>query len=208
MLGGKIRLTGARGKGAGALALAGIAVLGYVFLQPTGLADIPGWEPVNAQLAEALGEASGSAKPSETGAALQAKPDSSSVSGQALGAASSTGSAAAEGAPAGQTSSGGLGANGNAGAPASASGASPGVQPPSPAADVGASLVADASGKLNLNTATADQLDALKGIGPSKAQAIVAYREQKGPFHSIDDLLNVKGIGPKLLEGIREQVTV
>jgi competence protein ComEA len=51
-------------------------------------------------------------------------------------------------------------------------------------------------------------LDSLSGIGPTKAQAIIDYRNQNGPFRTIDDLLNVTGIGPKTLETIRDQITV
>jgi len=64
------------------------------------------------------------------------------------------------------------------------------------------------TGKVNINSATAAELDSLSGIGPTKAQAIVDYRNQNGPFRSIDDLLNVTGIGPKTLETIRDQITV
>ncbi len=63
-------------------------------------------------------------------------------------------------------------------------------------------------GKININSATAAELDSLSGIGPTKAQAIIDYRNQNGPFRSIDDLLNVTGIGPKTLETIRDQITV
>lgn len=47
---------------------------------------------------------------------------------------------------------------------------------------------------VNINTATAEELDALPGIGPSKAQAIIDFRNQHGPFNSIEDIKNVKGI--------------
>lgn len=54
---------------------------------------------------------------------------------------------------------------------------------------------------LDLNSATADQLAlALNGVGESKADAIVAYRDQNGPFATVDDLTKVKGIGPALLD--------
>jgi competence protein ComEA len=60
--------------------------------------------------------------------------------------------------------------------------------------------------KLDINRATAAELDSLKGIGPSKAQAIIEEREKNGKFTTIDDLLRVKGIGEKLLSGIRESI--
>uniref|UniRef100_A0A4Y8Q3V7 Helix-hairpin-helix DNA-binding motif class 1 domain-containing protein n=1 Tax=Paenibacillus athensensis TaxID=1967502 RepID=A0A4Y8Q3V7_9BACL len=62
--------------------------------------------------------------------------------------------------------------------------------------------------RVELNTATVEQLDTLPGIGASKAQAIAAYRKSAGPFRSVDDLLHVKGIGEKLLAKIRPYVYV
>lgn len=61
---------------------------------------------------------------------------------------------------------------------------------------------------LNINTADVTALQSLKGIGAKKANAIVEYRESHGPYQSVDDLTNVRGIGPKLLEKIRRQVEV
>ena len=52
---------------------------------------------------------------------------------------------------------------------------------------------------IDINTATVEQLEGLKGIGPKKAAAIVKYREANGPFGSIDDLAKVPGIGKKTL---------
>ena len=60
----------------------------------------------------------------------------------------------------------------------------------------------DDSGKFNINTATQSQLESIKGIGPSKAKAILAYLEEKGPLSNINDLTNVKGIGKKTAEKI------
>jgi len=61
---------------------------------------------------------------------------------------------------------------------------------------------------VNINTATKDELIALSGIGPAKAQAILDYRKLNGPFKSIDDLKNVKGIGAKRLEKLRPELSL
>lgn len=63
-------------------------------------------------------------------------------------------------------------------------------------------------GRVNLNTATAAELETLPGIGPSLAQRIIAHREQRGPFRDVRDLLKVSGIGPKKFEAIEGLVTV
>ena len=59
---------------------------------------------------------------------------------------------------------------------------------------------------LDLNSAGATDLDALPGIGPALARRIVDYRQKHGPFKKIDDLLQVSGIGPKLLDKIKPQL--
>lgn len=64
------------------------------------------------------------------------------------------------------------------------------------------------AGPINVNTATADQLDVLPGVGPTTAAAIVAHREQHGPFQTIDQLGDVHGIGPAKLEALRGLVAV
>ncbi len=61
---------------------------------------------------------------------------------------------------------------------------------------------------MNLNVATAEQLETLPGIGPVLAQAILDYRTEHGPFASVEDLLNVRGIGEARLEDLRDAVTV
>lgn len=64
------------------------------------------------------------------------------------------------------------------------------------------------AGPLDLNTATAEQLDDLPGVGPATAAAIVSHRDSNGPFSSVDELADVRGIGPAKLAAIRELVTV
>jgi competence protein ComEA len=68
--------------------------------------------------------------------------------------------------------------------------------------------VAPAGVKVNLNTATAEQLDTLPGVGPVTAQAILGWRETNGRFTSVDDLLDVKGIGEATLAELRDLVVV
>lgn len=68
--------------------------------------------------------------------------------------------------------------------------------------------VPSSADKLDINTATAEQFDELPGIGPSKAKEIVKYRDANKRFNSIDELTNVKGIGPKILEKLRSLVYV
>ena len=60
--------------------------------------------------------------------------------------------------------------------------------------------------RLDINSANADKLTALPGIGPKKADAIVAWRRANGPFRSTECLLNVKGIGPKTLTRIEPYI--
>jgi competence protein ComEA len=63
------------------------------------------------------------------------------------------------------------------------------------------------TGPLDLNRATAAELDGLPGVGPATAAAIIAHRDQNGPFGSVDDLLKVRGIGPAKLDAIRGLVS-
>lgn len=60
---------------------------------------------------------------------------------------------------------------------------------------------------VNINNASEDELaDNLKGVGPKKALAIIEYREENGPFFAAEELVNVKGIGPKTLEKNLENI--
>ncbi len=76
----------------------------------------------------------------------------------------------------------------------------------------GSVLAADgdqpAAGVVNVNTATLEQLQILPGIGEAKAKAIVQAREQRGGFKSLDELVEVKGIGPSALEKLRTRAVL
>ena len=62
-------------------------------------------------------------------------------------------------------------------------------------------------GPVNVNEADADTIAReLQGVGPAKARAIVTYREENGPFETVEDLLKVQGIGPKVLEDNRKDI--
>ena len=63
-------------------------------------------------------------------------------------------------------------------------------------------------GKVNINTADAAALQTIPGIGPSKADRIIEYRESEGKFNEIDDIKNISGIGNKTFESIKEYITV
>lgn len=61
---------------------------------------------------------------------------------------------------------------------------------------------------VNINTASAGELDKLPGIGPTTAQKIIDYRTQKGPFATIEDIVNVSGIGAATFDEIKDLITV
>jgi len=67
---------------------------------------------------------------------------------------------------------------------------------------------ASAVGVVNVNTATAEELQLLPGVGKSRAAAILEARKSRGGFKSVEDLLDVKGIGPAMLERMRPSVTL
>lgn len=61
---------------------------------------------------------------------------------------------------------------------------------------------------VDLNTASKQELESLKGVGPAKADAIIEYRKKSGGFKSVNDLDNVPGFGEKTVEGLKKDVTV
>jgi competence protein ComEA len=65
-----------------------------------------------------------------------------------------------------------------------------------------------AAGRININTATLAELDTLPGIGPITAQSIIAYREAHGPFNTIEDIMDVPGIGTATFERIKDLISI
>ena len=69
-------------------------------------------------------------------------------------------------------------------------------------------LATVAIAKVNINTASVNELQTIKGIGQVKAEAIVKDRQKNGKYRSIEDLSRVKGIGPRTVKKIKEEITV
>jgi competence protein ComEA len=91
--------------------------------------------------------------------------------------------------------------------PGEAPPAAAGAGPSGPGAADGAG--GDSDGALvDINRASAAELEELPGVGPATAEAIIAHRDQNGPFASVDDLLDVRGIGEAKLEQLRDRATV
>lgn len=96
-----------------------------------------------------------------------------------------------------------------ASAPAASASASASSSASSSSSSSSSSTSGPASGDLiNLNTATASDLQKLNGIGEKKAEQIIAYRQEKGSFKSIDELKEVSGIGDKTFAAIKDQLTI
>ena len=84
----------------------------------------------------------------------------------------------------------------------------PGSTPTVPIADAGdAGNAEDPRVRININTATAEELEALPEVGDVTAARIIAYREQHGPFRAVDDLIHVQGISDRTIDAFRDLVT-
>ena len=83
-----------------------------------------------------------------------------------------------------------------------------GESPPPPVGGSTGNAVATPAAPVDLNAATPEQLDALPGVGPATAAAIVAHRQEIGRYTTVEELLDVRGIGPAKLEAMRPLVTV
>ena len=65
-----------------------------------------------------------------------------------------------------------------------------------------------AAGKININSATAEQLATLPGVGPATARLIIEYRTKAGKFNRVEELMNVRGIGEKRFEALKDLLTL
>ncbi len=70
------------------------------------------------------------------------------------------------------------------------------------------SILAQEENKININTATSEELIQLKRIGPKYAQRIIDFREKNGPFEKVEDIMKVSGIGEKTLEANKDRIVV
>jgi competence protein ComEA len=85
----------------------------------------------------------------------------------------------------------------------------PAPAPPAAGSSAGGASAGGAAGaKINLNSANQTELETLPQVGPALASRIIAWRTENGGFTSIDDLLNVTGIGQKTFDGLKDLVTV
>ncbi|GAA0353958.1 ComEA family DNA-binding protein [Bacillus horti] len=78
----------------------------------------------------------------------------------------------------------------------------------SPQTPQSANSPSSSSGKININTASADELQNLPGVGASRAQAIIQYRTEQGLFQHIEELMNISGIGSKIYDQLKEMIEI
>lgn len=83
-----------------------------------------------------------------------------------------------------------------------------GDAPPVTSGAGGPTTSAPTAALIDINSASAQQLEELDGVGPVLAGTIVQWRTDNGPFHTVEDLLDVSGIGDATLDGMRDQITV
>ncbi|OXS62538.1 hypothetical protein B1A99_01365 [Cohnella sp. CIP 111063] len=196
---------------AAALFAIGAAVFCIALFGGSRQHPIAGWTPVNdslKQAIDALTSEEGNASFLSTPLTPSALPTQAPIQPPTHSSSPASPDVAAET----SASASGVGSSSDApGSPPGLSEESPDASPAPPAEpvkDAEEDSPAVAAGTLDLNKATEADLDALPGIGPSKAKAIVAHRDKIGGFRRVDQLLDVKGIGPKVFERLSALVHV
>jgi competence protein ComEA len=188
-----------------ALTAVGIVFLVAALFQPKA-AEPPGWTALNEQVDNTLGQLLRSdGAQSET--AVAGSGTIGQAGAQSIEAAGTGGTAGAGTSGPGMTEP----AAGVSGSEESGAGGGGQTKIEKAGAVVAGSEDSGASagasdGRVDINRASAEELDKLPGIGMAKAQTIIDDREKNGPFRSADDLLRVKGIGPKLLEKMKPSI--
>jgi competence protein ComEA len=175
---------------AASMLLLGGTLLGVTMFHSETAPDGPGWEPVNEAISASLNRLD-EAKETEKSAESLSQPTPSPADAKSGTSAIDKNNSHAE--------------SGNP----STDSPSPEVKEENakfPTSDVASN--GPSSGLLDLNRATVAELESLPGIGPSKAKAIVAYREEHKGFASVEQLQEVKGIGDKLYAKLAGHVTV
>ncbi|NGP58817.1 helix-hairpin-helix domain-containing protein [Paenibacillus thiaminolyticus] len=196
------------------MAIAGLAIFMGLWLKPQWEEAAGGWTPLNEAIAGRLaageegrdmGERTGSPNPASastfpaTKSGREAGPDLASSAGQSVNHASGDPNQLLTIQPDKKGRARPRPTRSVAPASAEASAAAP------PASGKAKDA---ASGRININEADAEALMKLPGIGPSKSQAIVTYRENHGPFQRLEDLKKVKGIGPAIFAKLRDQASI
>ncbi|WP_218031483.1 ComEA family DNA-binding protein [Paenibacillus kobensis] len=205
-----LRAAGMRMKFALLCAAAGVLLIGLGMWKHQQM-QTDQWQPLNGQLNEALvaaeqqhtsvqslGGENRSGDSGQQGAAtVKASEDAKTSPGASVESANSASTAGAVGS---------IDDRSEQSLDAGAVPVHPGAADSDTPAPSGTTVSPEADGRLDLNRATAEQLDELPGIGPAKAAAIIADREASGPFRSVDDLARVKGIGPAIVGKLRDSV--
>lgn len=179
------------------LSVGGILLI-YALFHHSSTSSISDWVPVNDSMEQAM-ERLEESKAGITSHQL----DQSDQSNQSASSATSTQETIAT-----LTQSTQHEASPSASAPADPSAATVTASPESTAHNSSSEESTSHSALIDLNRATQAELETLPGIGPSKAQAIISYREQKSGFKSVEQLLEVKGIGQKMLDRISGLIQV